>query len=335
MDLSRTVKPLSGEADFPMWKRKVRDILDYHEGALEVIDGKGSILVKASVGRNTEVIELKDVWYVPGISRNLFSVLAAQDRNQNSEFTSTPTECWLKINNEVKLYGTRILQENSDSINHPPDQETGEEEEEELREESINMSDTEAESTDKEDELKSSHGMNLRDRSQIKKPKRFEEYIMEIESFVYDEKYPETYREAIESSEVNNWKKAMDSEMTSLKDNQTWKLCKLPKGVKPIPCKWVYKIKRNPDGRIDGTKQVASTSKKHLENFLGDLKKEFKITTKPAEYYLGFEIHRQEDDSIKLSQTAYTKKVLERFGMSDCNPVSTPIIKDSIQSGKV
>ncbi|GFV78446.1 uncharacterized protein TNCV_1302981 [Trichonephila clavipes] len=40
MDFSRHIKPLTGEIDWPMWKRKIRDLLDYHEGAIEVIDGK-------------------------------------------------------------------------------------------------------------------------------------------------------------------------------------------------------------------------------------------------------------------------------------------------------
>ncbi|GFV25280.1 hypothetical protein TNCV_3726521 [Trichonephila clavipes] len=28
------------ETDWPMWKRKILDLLDYHEEAIEVIDGK-------------------------------------------------------------------------------------------------------------------------------------------------------------------------------------------------------------------------------------------------------------------------------------------------------
>ncbi|GFU02589.1 uncharacterized protein TNCV_3755081 [Trichonephila clavipes] len=40
MDFSRHMKPLTGEIAWPMWKRKVRDVHDYHEGAIEVIDGK-------------------------------------------------------------------------------------------------------------------------------------------------------------------------------------------------------------------------------------------------------------------------------------------------------
>ena len=40
MDLVKHIKPLTGESDWPMWKRKIRDLLDYHEGDLDVIDKK-------------------------------------------------------------------------------------------------------------------------------------------------------------------------------------------------------------------------------------------------------------------------------------------------------
>ena len=40
MDLTKYIKPLSGELDWPVWKRKIRDLLDYHEGALDAIDKK-------------------------------------------------------------------------------------------------------------------------------------------------------------------------------------------------------------------------------------------------------------------------------------------------------
>ncbi|KAF7283714.1 hypothetical protein GWI33_023098 [Rhynchophorus ferrugineus] len=45
MNLIKHIKALSGEAEWPMWKRKILDLLDYHEGALAAIDGK---LVKPS-----------------------------------------------------------------------------------------------------------------------------------------------------------------------------------------------------------------------------------------------------------------------------------------------
>uniref|UniRef100_A0A2N9HY47 Integrase catalytic domain-containing protein n=1 Tax=Fagus sylvatica TaxID=28930 RepID=A0A2N9HY47_FAGSY len=59
---------------------------------------------------------------------------------------------------------------------------------------------------------------------------------------------PETFEEASQSSE---WMKAMEEEIHALKQNQTWDLMPKPRDVKPISCKWVYKIKRRPDGSIE------------------------------------------------------------------------------------
>ena len=40
MDLVKHIKPLASEADWPIWKGKIRDLLDYHECSLGVIDNK-------------------------------------------------------------------------------------------------------------------------------------------------------------------------------------------------------------------------------------------------------------------------------------------------------
>lgn len=300
---------------------------------------------------------------------------------------------------------------------------------------------------------------NLRDRSGIRPPKKLEDYVC----FVGNESFPETFKEAIQRDDSVEWQKAMANEMKSLADNKVWKLCELPPNRKALPCKWVYRIKRNPDGTIDkykarlvvkgfrqrkgidyeqtfspvarmatirallsvsakenlyltqfdvstaflngklqeeiymnqpdgyndgtsrvcllqrslyGLKQaprcwnscfeeillekgfvqcaadsclftkkvgdkkilitlyvddglVATTDKDLAEQFLEDLRSSLKITSKPASYYLGLEIARREDGSILIKQESYTKKILERFGMSQCNPVSTPIEKGS------
>ncbi|KAA5550503.1 hypothetical protein F3G54_33420, partial [Pseudomonas aeruginosa] len=79
---------------------------------------------------------------------------------------------------------------------------------------------------------------------------------------------------------------------------------------------------------------VAATDEDTANAFLEDLKKRLRITTKPATYYLGLQIHRGKDGSIFINQEAYAKKVLDRFQMSDCNPVSTPIERETIQEGK-
>ena len=46
------------------------------------------------------------------------------------------------------------------------------------------------------------------------------------------------------------WKGAMDSEMQSINDNNTWELVSLPAGHKAIGLKWVYRVKRDPAGNI-------------------------------------------------------------------------------------
>ena len=78
-----------------------KEILEAH--------GKGTILVKSCVGDKEKLLTLKNVWYVPKISKNLVSVLAAQDCNEKSEFFSNATSCFLKVNGEIVLAGTRNL----------------------------------------------------------------------------------------------------------------------------------------------------------------------------------------------------------------------------------
>ena len=61
-------------------------------------------------------------------------------------------------------------------------------------------------------------------------------------------KEPEVFEEVSQSSE---WMTAMKEELDALQQNQTWDLVPKSRDVKPISCKWVYKIKRRPDGSIE------------------------------------------------------------------------------------
>ena len=43
----------------------------------------------------------------------------------------------------------------------------------------------------------------------------------------------------------------MDKEIQALEQTHTWVLTPLPPGKRPIGCKWVYRVKLNPNGTIE------------------------------------------------------------------------------------
>lgn len=91
----------------------------------------------------------------------------------------------------------------------------------------------------------SSSDRQLRNRQQLKKPDRL------IEIMLAEINEPKNYTEAITSVDHEHWRKAMEEEMASLKENATWSLEPLPPDRKPITNRWVYRIKRKADGKID------------------------------------------------------------------------------------
>ncbi|XP_077265931.1 uncharacterized protein LOC143899488 [Temnothorax americanus] len=58
------------------------------------------------------------------------------------------------------------------------------------------------------------------------------------------------YNGAISNQNAENWIKAMNEEIESLKKNKTWVMTDRPKDHSIIDCKWIYKIKRGSDGEI-------------------------------------------------------------------------------------
>ncbi|CAI7766233.1 unnamed protein product [Closterium sp. NIES-54] len=62
---------------------------------------------------------------------------------------------------------------------------------------------------------------------------------------------PATLKEALESSDAEEWKKAMESELKSIEENGTWELVELPEGRKAITSKWLFKINSDADGKME------------------------------------------------------------------------------------
>ena len=61
---------------------------------------------------------------------------------------------------------------------------------------------------------------------------------------------PQSYDEAMGSSERKQWLEAIGSELKSLEKNNTYTLQPVPRGRKVVKCKWIFKIKRKFDGGV-------------------------------------------------------------------------------------
>lgn len=61
---------------------------------------------------------------------------------------------------------------------------------------------------------------------------------------------PETFDEAMSSSDANEWKSAIDEELAAHDKHGTWNLEVPEAGTKIVTCKWVFKRKTTPTGEI-------------------------------------------------------------------------------------
>ncbi|KAG8484033.1 hypothetical protein CXB51_023002 [Gossypium anomalum] len=78
-----------------------------------------------------------------------------------------------------------------------------------------------------------------------------------------------------------DWRLAVQNEFDALLANSTWELSSLPPGRKAIGCKWLFKIKKNPDGTINRRK--ARLVAKGCSQVPGcDFKETFSPVVKPA-----------------------------------------------------
>ena len=62
---------------------------------------------------------------------------------------------------------------------------------------------------------------------------------------------PQSFKEAISTSEAPFWKEAINSEIESILQNHTWELVDLSPSCEPLGYKWIFKRKLKEDGSID------------------------------------------------------------------------------------
>ncbi|CAI5491925.1 unnamed protein product [Closterium sp. Naga37s-1] len=92
---------------------------------------------------------------------------------------------------------------------------------------------------------------------------------------------PATLKEALESSDAEEWKKAMESELKSIEENGTWELVELPEGRKAITSKWLFKIKSDANGNIERYKSRL-VAKGYQQKEKVDYKELFAPVVKPT-----------------------------------------------------
>jgi len=63
--------------------------------------------------------------------------------------------------------------------------------------------------------------------------------------FLTDGGEPESFKEVLDDENKKEWMDAMEDEMQSLRENNTFELVKLPKGKRALKNRWVYRIKQD------------------------------------------------------------------------------------------
>nr|GEW52603.1 zinc finger, CCHC-type [Tanacetum cinerariifolium] len=127
-------------------------------------------------------------------------------------------------------------------------------------------------------------------------------------------KDPRTYNEAMQSRDFAFWKEAIDDEIGSIMENNTWVISDLPPGCKPLGCKWIFKRRMKVDGTVDKFKaRLKFLSSRFSMKDMGE-----------ADIILGIKI-KHKNKRIVITQSHYIEKILKKFNHKDCSSVSTPM----------
>ncbi|XP_076940390.1 uncharacterized protein LOC143609543 [Bidens hawaiensis] len=105
---------------------------------------------------------------------------------------------------------------------------------------------------------------------------------------------PTTHNQALKDPE---WQKAMDNEFNALLKNATWELVP-PSQHKPIGCKWIFRIKRRPDGSVEKYK-ARLVAKGFLQEYGKDYFETFSLVTKPVTIRMVLAIALSQNWSIR------------------------------------
>ena len=109
-----------------------------------------------------------------------------------------------------------------------------------------------------------------------------------------------TFSQAISSEESDLWHEAMNDEMDSMAFNRVWDLVELPYGIKFIGCKWVFKTKKDSQGKI----------KRHKARLMAK-----GFTQREGINYTKTFLHASRKDSLRVIMTLVTHFDFELYHM--------------------
>nr|GEV89718.1 ribonuclease H-like domain-containing protein [Tanacetum cinerariifolium] len=152
-----------------------------------------------------------------------------------------------------------------------------------------------------------------------------------------------------EATNENKWVEAMNNKMDALNRNQTWETTDLPKGRRPIGCKWIYKIKYKSNGEIESVRCLIDVAVKNKwPLFQLDVSNAFLYNELEEDAYMrnpeGYTKSNENKVCIEvleygydicLSQRKYCIELLHEFGMLGCKPTSVPMEPNNVLNFKV
>nr|GEV07156.1 hypothetical protein [Tanacetum cinerariifolium] len=144
----------------------------------------------------------------------------------------------------------------------------------------------------------------------------------------------ESYSEALSCIESVQWKKAINKEISSLKENQTWFLVRIPAGKKALQSKLVLSIVASENLHLE--QLDVKTALLH-----GDIDEDINMAQPEARSEIA-EIKKLKRDktkgTLRLSLEKYIGKVLDKFNMKDaearCQPLREPFKLNKKQASK-
>lgn len=109
--------------------------------------------------------------------------------------------------------------------------------------------------------IQNEESLQLRRSERKPKPKRDDDFVYEaIYANYCNAMVPESYEEAVRSSDAHKWRAAMDKEFNSLNQNKTWELVNRPQHKHIIGVRWIYKEK------TDGINKARLVAKGYQQN---------------------------------------------------------------------